>query len=117
VNTVTIAGNMVDNAAPKGGDDTMLCTFTIAVDKRQRRGDEWETVAHFLDVVVFGDQMPNILKSVHRGDRVIVHGRMQHRTWENAEGERRSKVEIVADEVAPSLRWATTEVTRIPFDR
>ncbi len=50
-----------------------------------------------------------------KGARVIVYGRLDQRSWENQEGERRSKVEIVADDVAPSLKWATAEVTRNEF--
>jgi single-strand DNA-binding protein len=43
---------------------------------------------------------------------VVVTGRLDQRSWETAEGDRRSKVEITADDLAPSLRWATAEVTR-----
>jgi single-strand DNA-binding protein len=43
---------------------------------------------------------------------VIVSGRLDQRTWENQEGEKRSKVEITADEVSPSLRWATVDITK-----
>jgi single-strand DNA-binding protein len=42
-----------------------------------------------------------------------VTGRLEQRSYETAEGEKRNVVEIVADEVGPSLRWATAEVTRI----
>ena len=45
----------------------------------------------------------------------MVYGRLDQRSWENQDGERRSKVEIVADDVAPSLRWATVEITRNEF--
>jgi single-strand DNA-binding protein len=45
--------------------------------------------------------------------RVVVTGRLEQRTWENEEGERRSKVEITADEVGPSLRFATADVHRV----
>ena len=47
-----------------------------------------------------------------KGMRVVVTGRMEQRSWETDEGERRSKVEIVADEVGPSLRFATADVHR-----
>jgi single-strand DNA-binding protein len=45
--------------------------------------------------------------------RVLVVGRLEQRTWETADGERRSKVEIVAEEVGPSLRFATAEVHKL----
>jgi single-strand DNA-binding protein len=54
----------------------------------------------------------NTSESLVRGSRVIVTGRLEQRSWENAEGERRSKIEVVADEIGPSLRWATAQVTK-----
>jgi single-strand DNA-binding protein len=46
---------------------------------------------------------------------VVVYGTLQQRSWENQEGERRSKVEILADDIAPSLKWATAQITRNEF--
>ncbi len=50
--------------------------------------------------------------SLTKGSRVVVYGRLDQRSWENQDGERRSKVEIIADDVAPSLKWATAELTK-----
>jgi single-strand DNA-binding protein len=47
-----------------------------------------------------------------KGSRAIVTGRLEQRSWETDQGDKRSKVEIIADEVGPSLRWATAEITR-----
>ena len=47
-----------------------------------------------------------------KGSRVIVTGRLEQRSWETDQGDKRSKVEIIADEVGPSLRWATAEITK-----
>ena len=54
----------------------------------------------------------NVAESLDRGTRVMVVGRLEQRSWENQEGEKRSKVEVVADEVGPSLRWATASVSK-----
>ncbi len=51
--------------------------------------------------------------SLTKGMRVVVTGRLEHRTWETEEGEHRSKVEITADEVGASLRFATAEVHKV----
>ena len=51
-------------------------------------------------------------ESVQKGTRVVVDGRLDQRSWETEQGDKRSKVEIVADEVAPSLRWATASITK-----
>ena len=54
----------------------------------------------------------NVSESCPKGTRVIVTGRLDQRSWDGPEGDRRSKVEIVADEIAPSLRWASAQVTK-----
>jgi single-strand DNA-binding protein len=53
-----------------------------------------------------------VADSLSKGARVIVTGRLEQRSWETSEGEKRSKVEVVADEVGPSLRWATAKVEK-----
>ena len=54
----------------------------------------------------------NTSESLQKGSRVIVTGRLEQRSWETNDGEKRSKVEVIADEVGPSLRWATAEVKK-----
>jgi single-strand DNA-binding protein len=49
---------------------------------------------------------------VRRGDRVVVDGRLNQRSWENNQGDKCSKIEITTNEVAPSLRWATVEISK-----
>jgi single-strand DNA-binding protein len=54
----------------------------------------------------------NVSETITRGARVMVAGRLEQRSWETQEGDRRSKVEVVADEIGPSLRWATAQITK-----
>ena len=54
----------------------------------------------------------NAAESLSRGSRVIVTGRLEQRSWETPDGDKRSKVEVVADEIGPSIRWATAQVTK-----
>jgi single-strand DNA-binding protein len=54
----------------------------------------------------------NAAESLGRGSRVLVSGRLEQRSWETPDGDRRSKVEVIADEIGPSLRWATAQVTK-----
>ena len=49
---------------------------------------------------------------MQKGARVVVTGRLEQRSWETDNGDKRSKVEVVADEIGPSLRWATAQVTK-----
>lgn len=114
-NHVQIIGNAVADPelrfTPSGAQ---LATFGVAVNRRwmNRQTNEWEEEVSFFDVVCWRDLAENVTETVTKGTRVVVVGRLDQRSWENDEGEKRSKVEIVADDVAPSLRWATARVTR-----
>ena len=96
-----------------------VATFGLAVNRRWRnkQTDEWEEQTSFFDVKAWGQLAENIAESIPRGTRVIVTGRLEQRSWETDNGEKRSKVEVVADEVAPSLRWATAQVQKIERDQ
>mgnify|MGYP006172198739 CR=1 FL=1 len=59
-----------------------------------------------------GDKPVCVAESLTRGSRVLVTGRLRQRSWETPEGDKRSTVEIEADEVGPSLRWATAKVEK-----
>ena len=82
-----------------------------------RRWQDWTTrngrrATSFFDVVCWRDLAENVALSLTKGMRVVVTGRIEQRSWETDEGEHRSKVEIVADEIGPSLRFATADVQR-----
>lgn len=110
----TITGNLTRDPelrfTPSG---QATANFGIAVNRRWRdRSGEWQDKASFFDVVVWREQAENCAESLTRGDRVIVTGRLESRTWESEDGRKGTKIEIVADEIAPSLRWSTCEVTK-----
>ncbi len=56
----------------------------------------------------------NAASTLTKGMRVIVSGRLEQREYQNREGEKRTAIEINADEIGPSLRWATASVDRNP---
>ena len=91
-----------------------VANFGIAVNRRwqNRQTQEWEEATSWFDVTCWGQLAENVAETVSRGSRVTVTGRLDQRSWENQEGEKRSKVEIVADDVAVSLRWATAQIQR-----
>jgi single-strand DNA-binding protein len=86
----------------------------VAVNRRWQNRDsqQWEEATSFFNVTCWRDLAQNVSESLEKGSRVLVSGRLDQRSWETQEGERRSVVEIVADEVGPSLRWATATVNR-----
>lgn len=114
--TVTLVGNLTRDPelryTPSGAT---VASFGIAVNRRwqNRQTQEWEEQVSFLDVKAWASLAENIAESLSKGTRVVVTGRLEQRSWETDQGDRRSKVEVVADEVAPSLRWATAQVHKI----
>jgi single-strand DNA-binding protein len=114
-NHVNIVGNITRDPelrfTPSG---QATASFGVAVNRRwqNRQTQEWEEAVSFFDVVCWGQLAENAAQSLTRGARVVVSGRLDQRSWENDQGEKRSKIEITADEVAPSLRWATVEITK-----
>ena len=114
-NTTTLSGNLTrDPEIRYTRDGQANATFGMAVNRRwQPRGsDEWEEATSFFDVVCWRELAENVALSLVKGSRVIVTGRLDQHVWETELGERRSRVEITAEEVGPSLRFATAEVTR-----
>ena len=114
-NTLTIAGNVTREPELRfttGGQAT--ATFGIAVNRTwtDRQSQERRESTSFFDVVAWGTLAENAATSLAKGTRVVVTGRLDQRNWETAEGDKRSKVEVTADEICPSLRWATVQVTR-----
>ena len=89
-----------------------IATFGMAVNRRFQRNNQWEEQTSFFNVTAWGTLGENASSSLQKGARVIVNGRLEQRSWETQEGEKRSVVEVVADEIGPSLRWATAEITK-----
>lgn len=114
-NHVSIVGNLTRDPelrfTPSG---QATATFGVAVNRRwqNRQNQEWEEATSFFDVVCWGQLAENAAQSLSKGARVLVTGRLDQRSWETQERERRSKIEITADEVAPSLRWATAIISK-----
>jgi single-strand DNA-binding protein len=71
-----------------------------------------EQEASSFTVVVWRDRAEHVAKSLVKGSRVVVMGRLQQRSWTAEDSTARQVVEIVADELGPSLRWATATTTR-----
>ena len=115
MNTITIAGNLTrDPEIRYTRDGQASVTFALAVNRRwQKPGNsEWEESTSFFDVIAWRDLAEHVALSLSKGTRVLVMGRLEQRSWETEDGERRSKVELVAEEIGPSLRFATAEVQR-----
>jgi single-strand DNA-binding protein len=114
-NSITLVGNVTRDPelrfTPTG---QATATFGLAVNRRwqNRQTQEWEEQTSFFDIVCWREMAENVGESITRGSRIIVSGRLEQRSWETQDGEKRSRVEVIADELGPSLRWATAQVVK-----
>ena len=115
-NSITISGNITRDPemryTPSG---VSKVTFGVAVNRswRNQQTQEWDEQTSFFNVVAWRQLAENVGASLAKGARVVVSGRLEQRSWETEQGEKRSIVEIVADDVSASLRFATAEVHRV----
>jgi single-strand DNA-binding protein len=114
---VTIVGNLTNDPelrfTPSGA---AVASFTVASSTRvlDKQTNEWkdgDTV--FMRCSVWRQYAENVAESLQRGMRVIVSGRLQQRSYETKEGEKRTVVECQVDDVGPALRYATAKVTKV----
>ena len=114
-NNVTLVGNVTRDPelrfTPNG---QATATFGLAVNRRwqNRQTNEWEEATSFFDIVCWRELAENAAESLSRGSRVIVDGRLDQRSWEGQDGEKRSKIEVTADDLGPSLRFATAQINK-----
>ena len=105
--SVSFAGNLTDDPELRHTESGIArAMFRVAVSNRR------EQEPSFFTVVVWRDQAEHAAQSLAKGSRVVVVGRLQQRTWTAENGSARSVVEVVAEELGPSLRWATATTTR-----
>ncbi|WP_010147234.1 single-stranded DNA-binding protein [Serinicoccus profundi] len=113
---ITVVGNLTADPelrfTPSGA---AVANFTVASTPRQfdRQSNEFkdgETL--FMRCSVWREAAEHVSESLHRGDRVIATGRLVSRSWQTQEGENRTVMEMQVDEVGPSMRYATAQVTK-----
>jgi single-strand DNA-binding protein len=105
--SVSFAGNLTDDPEVRYTEGGIArAMFRVAISGRR------EQEASFFTVVVWRDQAEHAAESLTKGSRVVVVGRLQQRAWTTEDGSARSTVEVVAEELGPSLRWATATPVR-----
>ena len=114
-NEIYITGNLVREPELRftaGG--TATCGFGVAVNRRYQQNGEWvDAPTNFFNVTVWGQYGENVAASLSKGDRVLVKGRLDFRKYQNKDGVEVTTHDIIADEVAPSLKYATAQISRI----
>ncbi|MGB3301794.1 MAG: single-stranded DNA-binding protein [Gordonia sp. (in: high G+C Gram-positive bacteria)] len=113
--TITVIGNLTaDPELRFTASGAPVANFTVASTPRtfDKNTNEWKDgEALFLRCSIWRDTAENVAESLKKGTRVIVQGKLKQRSWEK-DGERRTSIELEVEEVGPSLRYATANVTR-----
>lgn len=112
-NTVTLVGNLTRDPELRfttGGRG--VASFGLAVNRRYQQNGEWQDQTSYFNIVAWGQMGENAAATLTKGMRVMVTGRLEQREYTTREGDKRSTIEINADEIGPSLRWATAQVER-----
>jgi single-strand DNA-binding protein len=114
---LTVIGNLTADPelrfTPSG---QAVANFTIASTPRQfdKASNEWKDgEALFLRCSVWRQAAENVTETLTRGMRVVAQGRLQQRSYETKEGEKRTVVELTVEEIGPSLKYASAKVNRV----
>lgn len=99
INVVCVSGNLTRDPEKRGKKDNPVLSFGIAVNDRVKKGDEWEDRPNFFDCTVFGNRAKSLSKILKKGMPVTIKGKLHYSSWENDEGEKRSKVDITVEEL------------------
>ena len=109
-NTLTIIGNATREPELRyTASGAAVCSFSVAWNRKDQEGAD---VASYFDVTCWRDLAEHVSESITKGMRVMVYGRIEQESWTNDDGEKRTKIKVIADDVAPSLKWATASVTK-----
>src|SRR5687767_4465206 len=100
LNTVILLGNLTRDpelrTTPQG---TSVTSFGLAVNRRYRQGEEQREEVCFVDIVCFGRQAETASDYLRKGNLAMIEGRLQWRSWETPEGQKRSKHEVIANNI------------------
>ena len=101
INIVIISGNLTRDPELRQAGNTSVLSFGVAVNDRRRnpQSGQWESVPNFVDCVVFGARAEPLSRYLSKGSKVAIEGKLRYSSWETKEGQRRSKLEVVVDEV------------------
>ena len=112
--TITLIGNITRDPELKFLDSgTGAVRFGVAVNRKwkDKRGEPQEQTS-FFDCSALGSIAENIANSLRKGDRVILSGTLEQRSWDDKDGNKRSTVEVKVEGIGPDLRWSTVATTK-----
>ena len=114
-NSITLVGNLPrDPEIRFTATGRAVASFSMGVGRRYQVNGEWQEQTSWFNVTAWGQLGENAAATVVKGSRVVVTGRLEQREYTSREGEKRTAIDVVADDIGPSLRWATATVVRTP---
>lgn len=100
INRVVISGNLTKDAEKRETSSGLsVLSFSVAVNERRKKGDDYVDYANFVDCVLFGTRADGLSKILKKGNRVCVEGHLRYSKWETEDGQKRSKLEVIVDEI------------------
>lgn len=114
-NSITLVGNLPrDPEIRFTATGRAVASFSMGVGRRYQVNGEWQEQTSWFNVTAWGQLGENAAATLVKGSRVVVTGRLEQREYTSREGEKRTAIDVIADELGPSLRWATATVVRTP---
>ncbi len=99
-NKVILIGNLTRDPemryTPQG---TSVCSFGLAVNRKYKQGEENKEEVTFINIVVFGKQADTCGQYLNKGSSALIEGRLKENRWETEDGQKRSKLEVIAQSV------------------
>ena len=112
-NTMTVVGNLTSEPELRfTANGAAMLTGSIADNRRYQVNGEWQEETSYINFIAWRELAENAAASLTKGARVVITGRLQQRDWTDKDGNTRKSYDLVVDEIAPSLRWATATVTK-----
>ena len=101
INIVTISGNLTRDPELRQAGNTSILSFGVAVNDRRRnpQSGQWESVPNFVDCTIFGTRADALAGLLHKGSKVAIDGKLRYSSWEGKDGKKRSKLEVVVNEL------------------
>ena len=100
INSVSISGNLTRDCELRTTQNgTQILTFTVAVnDRKKDQNGKWVNVPNYIDCCIFGNRAESVSRFISKGSKVSCHGKLRWSQWEK-DGQKRSKIEVIVDEV------------------
>lgn len=100
LNEVRLLGNITSDIEMRfTNSGTAVASFGVATNRRFKQGDEWKDETDFHNIVVWANLAQGLAQRAKKGTRVLITGRLQTRSWEGQDGQKKYRTEIIADDI------------------